>query len=491
MVYDTILVPGYETLRSSTLERLEAFASAGGKLIFLGHAPKYENAVLSCRGKKLYQISQQVEFSEDAILSALEYSRTLDIRQANGQRTDFLLHQLRRDGNDRWLFLAHGVKPTSKDVPEPQKIRLTMDGCWHITKYDTITGQIAPVNTTIRDGKTILETVLYDLDSLLLKYSPIPTGTPEETVQKDYVTIPVPQLVSYQLDEPNVYLMDKAAFALGNGPYYPETELLRADNILRDLAGFPSREFSVAQPWTIPEEQPGHTVALRFHVHCQEAIPDVKLALEDATLATILFNGTLITAAPDGWFTDKSIETIPIGTLQQGENIIEIHLPFGRRTDIEWCYLLGSFGVQVWGEHRILTAPQPLLGFDDVTKQGLAHYGGNITYQIPIETHRGNIRITVPHYTGTAVRVELDGQKGYVAYAPYQLELDSIAPGSHTLKLTLLGNRFNCFGPVHLADPKHRWLGPDCWRTQGSRWTESYRLKPLGIFSAPIIEESI
>ena len=491
MAYDTILVPGCETLRSSTLERLEAFRAAGGNLIFLGHAPKYENAVPSCRGEKLYQVSKQTEFSEEAILSALEDSRTLDIWESNGQRSKNLVHQLRRDGDDRWLFLAHGVKPDQKDIPNPQRIRLILDGCWYITKYDTLTGQIEPLAASVCDGKTVLETVLYDLDSLLLKYSPVPVGVLPEAPKHIYQTLPVPKCVSYQLNEPNVYLMDKAEFALDDEPYRPEQELLRADNVLRALCGFPSREFSVAQPWTIPAEAPEHTVRLCFHVHCLELIPDVKLALEDAALATILCNSKPVSATPDGWFTDKSIETVPIGALQKGENIIELTLPFGRRTDVEWCYLLGNFGVQVMGEYRILTAAQPLLGFDDVTKQGLAHYGGNITYQIPIETHGGNIRLTVPHYIGTAVRAELDGQQGYVVYTPYQLEFDAIAPGSHTLNLTLLGNRFNCFGPVHLAVPKPDWLGPGSWRSKDRAWTESYRLKPLGIFSAPIIEESI
>lgn len=44
MAYDAVIVPGCETLRSTTLERLEAFAGAGGRLIFIGDAPKYENA---------------------------------------------------------------------------------------------------------------------------------------------------------------------------------------------------------------------------------------------------------------------------------------------------------------------------------------------------------------------------------------------------------------------------------------------------------------
>ena len=57
------------------------------------------------------------------------------------------------------------------------------------------------------------------------------------------------------------------------------------------------------------------------------------------------------------------------------------------------------------------------------------------------------------------------------------------------LNLTLLGNRQNCFGPLHLADLRREWLGPDVWRTSGDCWTESYRLKELGILSAPILEQ--
>ena len=35
MAYDAVVVPACETLRSTTLERLEAFRAAGGKLLFI------------------------------------------------------------------------------------------------------------------------------------------------------------------------------------------------------------------------------------------------------------------------------------------------------------------------------------------------------------------------------------------------------------------------------------------------------------------------
>jgi len=490
MTYDVVLVPGCETLRSTTLERLEAFAAAGGTVIFLGEPPKYENAVPSLRGNHLWESCVHTEYAENSVLSVLSSVRDVDIKDNLGYHTKNLFYQLRRDGEDRWLFVAHGARTSHKDAPVCQSIRLALKGQWDVTRYDTLTGTIQPIAAEIVSGSTIIKTDLYDLDSLLLRYSPVKEKTFSAIpAPKESVSLAIPKRVFYTLSEPNVYLMDKAEFALNDEPYRLEQELLRADNALRDQVGYPKRWNSVAQPWAVEEPAPEHTVRLRFRVHCQEEIPDVSLALEDADSAAILCNGAEITAKPNGWFVDKSISTIPIGTLRKGEDTIEVVLPFGRRVGLEWCYLLGNFGVQVMGEYRALTQAQPMLGFDSVVHQGLAHYGGNITYHVPFESSGGAIVVTVPHYAGAAVKVSLDGQSGYIVCPPYRLELDAVPEGSHTMDITLLGTRYNSFGPVHLADPLYNWFGPNSWRTEGVKWTESYRLKPLGILSAPQLEE--
>lgn len=491
MAYDAILVPACETLRSTTLERLEAFAEAGGQLIFLGDAPKYENAVPNKRGYALWKKARHIPFQKESIMKELEAVRLVDIRNENGTRTGNLIYQLRRDGDTRWLFIAHSYPPFYRDAPNSQLVHISLSGAYSVTKYDTQSGKIIPLDAHIEGGKTKLTVRLHDLDSLLLRYT-APTQVTVQNAppaQSKRIPLPVPAITAYTLDEPNVYLLDKAEFALDDEQYRPQQELLRADNVLRATLGWPNRMGAVAQPWVIQEKKPEHTVRLRFHVQCAVDIPDVKLALEDAPIARILCNGTQINTSPDGWFTDKSIGTVPIGALRQGENIIEVTLPFGCRTNVEWCYLLGDFGVRVLGEYRELIPVQSVLGFDDVTKQGLAHYGGNITYHIPVTTTGGRLRITAPHFAGTAIRVELGDRKEYIAYPPYVLELDNVPAGEHMLDLTLLGNRQNCFGPMHLANLRERWIGPDAWRSRGDRWTESYRLRELGILSTPIIEE--
>ncbi len=491
MAYDAIVVPGCETLRSSTLDRLEAFQNAGGKLIFLGDAPTLADAVPSGRGKALWQKSRHISYSCEALLSALDDERIVDIRNADGSRTSNLVHQLRRDGHSLWLFIAHCCEPYSKDIPVGQEVRITINGSFGAQIWDTQTGQVRPANASIRKGKTVIHAKLYDYDSLLVKLDEGRENAPaEEAPTRPMRRIAVADLVDYTLDEPNAYLLDKAEYALDHEPYQPAEELLRADNALRIKLGWPTRECSVAQPWTVKEEKAAHTVRLRFNV-ISRMEADVHLALEDANDAQIAFNGVIVSAKPEGWFVDKSIGKIALGKLLIGQNIIEVTMPFGRRTNVEWCYLLGDFGVAIAGEHREIVPRAERLGFSDVTAQTLPHYTGNIRYEIPFTSRGGSVRLTIPHYSGAGMRVEIDGTfMGHVVYPPYVMELGKLAAGEHRLAVTLLGNRENAFGPLHRANLVDTWIGPDAWRTKDAAWSESYWLTKNGIRTAPWLEET-
>ena len=477
MAYDAILVPGCETLRSTTLERLEAFREQGGRLIFLGEAPRYADAAASDRGVALWEKARRVAFEKEAVLQALEPIRQVELREKTGRRTGDLLYQLRQDGENRWLFLAHGEKPYHRDIPRPRQIRVAVEGLWDTVEYDTLTGAIRTLESRVEGGRTVLERELWDLDSLLLQLVPRGTARPVEPAQeRTWEEIPVPETVEYALDEPNVLLLDKAEASLDGTVWTEKTELLRLDNLLREQLGWPHREGHVAQPWTVREAEPPKPVYLRFRVTADRPISGVKLALEQGQTAKVRLNG-VEAGAVDGWFTDKSILTRSLGDLVPGENLLEVETFLTRRTGLEWYYLLGDFGVEVRGSARTVTALPDKLGFGDVTGQGLPYYGGNITYKLPAVS--GPVRVTVPHYAGAAARVDGDG---YAVYPPYRVERESLT------EVTLLGHRWNCFGPVHLADTTCLWLGPNCWRTEGAEWTESYRLRPLGILSAPIVE---
>ena len=491
MAYDAILVPGCETLRGTTLERLEAFQAAGGRLIFLGNAPRLEDARPSERGKALYQSALQVPFAREAVLEALRPVRMVELRNQNGTRTENLLHQLRQDGDGLWLFIAHGGLPYNPDVSKRQEITISVQGHYTVRIYDTQTGNILPAQFSHQGNQTLVHAALYDYDSLLLRLDHAAAlPAPQAAQAPVWKTLTLPELVPYTLSEPNALLLDVAEFALDQEPFRPAQELLRADNVLRTALGWPSRQGAVTQPWCVPETTIEHTARLRFTIHAACAVHGAHLAMEDADAAAVRLNGQDVHAPVDGWFVDKCIGTIPLPELREGENVLEITLPFGRRDGMEWCYLLGDFGVTLQGSRRCLVPKAETLGFGDVTRQGLVHYSGNVTWHIPVECTGSKLRITAPHYTGAAIRVALDGQDlGYIVYPPYQLVLDA-TPGKHVLSLTVLGHRENAFGPLHKADNADLWIGPNAWRTTGNRWTDNYRIMPLGLRSAPTVEEA-
>ena len=488
MAYDAVVVPGCLTLRSTTLERLEAFAAAGGKLIFLGDAPKYENAVPTDRGARLWE-ARHVEFSRNAVLRELETVRMVDLRKADGMPVCDLFHGLRQDGEALWLFLAHGKLPENPENHVPEPIRIYIQGQYRAELYDTLSGEITGVPVRWERGRTVLERELYAYDSLLLRLTKDAVVVPQNVTPKVVRELEVPMLADYRLSEPNVLLLDKAEFALNNEPYQPAGEILRADNVLRDRLEWPRRGGEIPQPWAVPDAPCEHTVCLRFAVESQAEVQNIKLALEDADRATISLNGQAVAAKPDGWFVDKSIGIVLLGTLPAGRSIIEVALPFGRNSHLERCYLLGNFGVQQYGEYRVLTLLPEKLGYDDVITQGLPYYGGNITYLVEVTTQGGDLVLQLPHYRGAGIRITLGDRKTYAVFSPGKAVLKDVPAGTHTLEITLLGHRFNCFGQVHMAYTGTRFLGPASFRTKDGGWTESYRLRPLGILTRPGITE--
>ena len=367
MEYDAIVVPDCETLRSSTLERLEKFREQGGKLIFVGNAPTYENALKSDRGRKLYEKSVCISFDRARLLSALEDNRTVTLRYADGKLTDDFIYQLRKDNDCEWLFISHCCEPYNKDVFRSKNLRIILSGEKKATIYDTLTGDAYIADVDYQGGNTVIKKKMFDYDSLLLK---IEDGKNEAASESDETVleyINTSSEVSYTLDEKNVLLLDMCQFCVDDGEFLPEEEILRADNIARRIAGLKEREGSVAQPWVIPAEIPEHTITLKFTV---ESLVDVKspvLALEDAEEAVITLNGVNVDNTVTGWYVDKSIKTVSLPDMVKGENIITVRLPLGNHSNTEWCYLLGEFGVEVSGRNAKIVF-EIAAGYEILTK---------------------------------------------------------------------------------------------------------------------------
>jgi len=492
MNYDVILVPGCETLRASTLERLEAFAAAGGKLVFAGQIPTLVDARPSSRPAELAAKCQCIPLSEGAVLQAAEAGRVVEIRNQTGSLTKNLLYQMRQDGDGRWLFICNAKEPYNKDVARYQDLRIRVAGGWKPTLYQTMDGTTAPIEFETADGQTEIRCRMYDYDSMLLYLEPCEAGSyagcDGNAAAGQMLKLPV--LMDYTLSEPNALLLDQAEYALDDEEWQPCEEILRLDNVCREKLSWPTRKEALAQPWVVPDEPITHSVKLRFTFNAAYAVSGASLAIEDAERLQLSLNGAAVPAQVTGWYTDKSIKTIALPELKAGENVLEVKVPFGRRTNLEWCYILGDFGVEVSGRYACIVPAREKIAFGDFTRQGLPFYGGNVTYHIPVTTAGGELTLRSSHYRGALQKVSVDGGEAEaVIYPPYTVSLGSVPSGEHVIDLTLYGHKRNSFGPVHLADLKETWIGPGAWRSEGDRWCYDYKICEEGILSTPEIIE--
>ena len=488
MAYDVIIVPECETLRSTTLERLEAFRAAGGKLVFMGDAPKYENAVPSERGKALFDASEKIAFSKGALLEELYDDRTIEIRDFSGSYTNNLIHQIRRDEKGMWLFISHCQEPYNKDAARSQGIHIYVNGKFKPQLWDTVTGEIKPIRHDNRGGKTHMIAGLYDYDSLLIYLEDTeedsgwePTAVPAPTQIKN-----LPWTVDYSLSEPNVLLLDIAKYALDGEELSDPEEILRIDAAVRRRLAYPAAK---AQPWVIAKKPAEHTVTLEFTVNSEIDYEKPYLALEDADVATIVWNGKDVEYVDCGYYTDLSIRKIALPGLKKGENTLRVTIPFGERSNCEAMYLLGDFGVKIAGRLLTVTTLPEKLGFSDLCYQGLPFYGGVVSYHIPVESDgEWDTIVKIPHYTAAVNTVEIDGEKrAVIAYPPYAWDVGVLSEGKHTITVNSYISRRNCFGDVHNGDEKFSWQGPSAWVVGDPLWTYEYRLRRTGVLTTPMI----
>ncbi len=520
MRYDAVLVPPCLTLRSTTLEILEQFRSAGGEVIFAGEPAVLCDAEPSGRAAELAARCRCIAYSRASLLAALEPRRDVRVLDAfSGYPTDKLLYQLRQEGDTGYLFLT-----SVERYGYVFAARIMLRGEWDLENLDTADGSIEPLASEVENGWTVFCTDFYPHDHRLLRLKPRTgsvTGRPatpqevrdrfcDESVEKRISLRVAGADVPVTLDEPNVLLLDIARWRVNEGQWQPRTEILRLNRQAREMLGAPP--VSGIQPWAreISDRVYG-TLEMAYTIECRTAVKSPELALEQPESTRIFLDGTEITFADRGWWTDESVRRTGLPDLAAGCHELILRREYTENTDIERIYLLGDFGVEVRGDTACITEPVRRLHWGDVTVQGLPFYGGNITYHLDIDVAEdiaGAVlhipsRMTNPvigernymkarevvfaAFAGTLMGVALDGRElSPIAFAPFETGLGDLTGGLHRLDLTIYGSRQNAFSANHLLG-RIPWTGPHAWHTQGNQFSMDYLLSPLGILRSPLI----
>lgn len=518
MRYDCVIVPGCLTLREHTLERLNAFASAGGKVIFLGDVPEYVAGRKDGGPAALAKRTVRLPFDRNRLLGALEEYRMIDLKNANGVRQDRYVYQMRRTDGETLLFLANAKKIEKPDIPVRWDGTLTLHGTYQVTKMDAQTGEETVLAAGYRDGNTYLPVGLYEYDSLLLRLrrAEADNGVTEadSREKRRELTAILHEVTDYSMEEENVLVLDQAEYALDGEPYQPAEELLRIDKELRGRVSYPLRTGISVQPWAREREASenaesvqqagnagqqecgvqaagqkaaGHMLRLRFMVEAAADISDCKLVLEELSQARVFWDGARKDTAQCGFFVDHHIPCMKLGAVERGTHILEVEHPFAPETKIEWLYLTGDFGVKVFGNRAVLVSAPERIAYGSLTEYGFPFYGGNFTYQHEIEVKEdGDYEIEITKFRAPLLKVCVDGAAaGSIMFAPYRCSLGHLAAGKHRIGITAFGSRINTFGQIHNNDDAFGYYGPDSWRTEGASYSYEYQLWKTGILSAP------
>lgn len=492
MAYDTVILPGLRTLRTSTLAILERFLDAGGRILLLGRAPDLVDAEPAAgRLDRLLAATRRVDADAGSLLGALADLREIDVRRG-GHQVGGLAHQIRDDGDHRIVFLANTARdegpssPWGGGRPGPATVRLR--GTWKVRLVDTFSGTEVALAARQVDGWTEVAWACPPCGSLLLRLVPgsetvAATPTPALT-ERGRLADPV----AISRDEPNVLLLDRAEWSLDGEAWQPRTDTLLITDAIRRRRNWDPLGANIPQPWATPDDGSRVQVALRFRIRSEVALSGLGLAVEDPSDWDLRLDGRPLATATTTPWVDEDIRVLPVGDLAAGDHILEARRAVGRRDTLEWFHLLGDFGVRLAGTHATLTAASTELAWGDWCHQGLPFYAGNVTYHASVDHGGGRLILAIPQRSGALVRVRVDGQdRDPVLLPPWQVDCGDLPAGTHRIDLTLVGHRGNAFGALHNCDKNWHWWGPPAWFTSGAQRSENYRLFELGITGAPMV----
>lgn len=492
MTYDTIVVPPMDTIRKTTLDALREFSAHGGKVILLGNAPKCVDAVLSSEPKEFFDTCTVIPFERGEIYSALDSDKFIDIAHKNGRSYYGIIHQVRNDGDKKNVFICNLEKARNYDVAPVSDLTVTINGEWSVDEYETMSGEKRHLAVYYKDGKTMFNWLHHADASLLLELTPGKDESGKGFVfeQKEFQKAEYPShAASFKLSEPNVLLLDKAEFSVNGGDWHGETEIIKANQIIRTELGLQILDGHMAQPWLVPiDKDPKAKVSLRYTFDSDIEYQNARLALETPEYVTLTLNGEPVDMTVNGWYIDEdSIKTVTLPTIKKGTNVLVADLRVGDATSIEAMYLLGDFGIEHHGYYSKLTSLPEKLYFDNITSQGLPFYGANIEYTIKFNGG-GKKHVEVSKYRGATIKVILDGKTvGYIDTPPHRLYLGELEDKEHTLTLVYYGTRMNTLGQLHNVDDNIPWANSRSWKVSGRFFTNEYMLYPQGIMTAPRI----
>jgi hypothetical protein len=491
--YHTVVLPPLtENLNEPTVKLLEAYASAGGRVLCCGAAPACVD------GKPSDRVPQAAAGSGWKTVEAGTVPQMLRGLGTDGfalQRVDadpgILFHNRRRLDDGELLMLVN----TSIEHPSRGLIRSRARG---VEQWQPQTGRTIPYPFQAEGDGIQLRFELPPCGSCLLFLSKDSRpSAPAREVQRTVISVSGPAAVRRLA--PNVLTLDFVDVTAG-GETKPNIYCYNAAQFAFQKHGWERNPWDHAVQYRdeiIKRPFPADSrlqVTYRFRVE-QQVPKDLEIVIERPDLYEIACNGQAVKPKPDAWWLDRAFGRIDLSRIATvGENTVTLKAsPMTVFHEIEAAFVLGDFSL-VPQESGWAIAPASTLRLGAWNEQGLPFYAQGLEYeeQYDIAQPAGRYVLRVPSWYGCVAEVLVDGNSaGHLVSRPWEVDVtEQVHAGTNKVQVRVIGTLKNTLGPHH-GKPVLGKAWPWDFRQAppaGPPAGKDYHTVGYGLFARPVLE---
>ena len=452
--YHTLVLPAYtETLNAKTVQLLEEFLKAGGRVICASESLSRLEGVEATRVTALLahpNCRRVAADKEEDVLAALSPASLESFTiLPNVKDHGRLFHQRRHLADGELLFLVN----TSLEESQGGEVLSQSGG---VEQWDLDTGKNQPYPFTSESGKVRSAFKLPPAGSLLLflSHKPMkPWSTP--TLTETEITGTAPEI---RRIGPNVLTLDYVDAKAGGGAI-TQAYFFRAQQMVFQKNGLDRNPWDSAVQFKdelITKKFPptsGFEASYRFVI--ADRVPaNLQIVIERPDLYQVTCNGKALQASPGAWWLDKAFGRLDLrAAARVGENVVTITAtPMTMYHELEPAYLLGDFTLAAT-DKGFVVQPETTLQLGHWNTQGHPFYSEGVTYRQRFTLGRpeGEYRVTLPKWYGAIARVTVNGKPaGHIASQPWQCDVTRfLKAGENTIEVTVVGTLKNTLGPHH------------------------------------------
>jgi len=496
--YKVIILPPMRNIESSTVELLEDFLRQGGKVFVIGPLSDTVDGEKSEGCKRLSKYEGLIEVEDLSKLAQLleKYlEREISIKEKNGLEASSFIYIEREIDGKKVFFVVN----LDREMAHQVDISFKSEG--RVEEWNALTGEISGIPAREAHGYLCLSASFGPAGSKLFLIDPKGEPATEAPFSKDELFARkwsklsgiafIGPYTEFERTDPNVLTLDRASYRFSGENWSEEMPIWKAQKEIREKLGMRSVHINgIPQRYLWckePHPNDGKPVSFRI-VFSVDDIPEnpVYLVLEKAQDFDIRLNNQAVSSGPVGWYLDRSFQKIPLFILREGMNELILSCEYKNRMEIEDCFLIGDFGVDI--HTRSITKEPKRLHFGDWTCQGYPHYAGGMIYKEKVNIKKGeddHFFIKLGDFSAITISIWVnDKLAGHIPWRDADgLEItDVLKNGENIIEIEVTASPRNMLGPLHRKTGYEPWTDSRSFRTEGQEWTDEYVLWPWGLY---------